>query len=109
MHLRKNDLVEVVAGDDLGKRGRVLYIFPKDNRAIVEGANFIYRHLRRSREYPEGGRVQKEAPLDISNLKLVCPGCDKATKVGVKVVEREGRGMRLRICKKCGAEIEGRR
>jgi large subunit ribosomal protein L24 len=109
MHLRKNDLVEVIAGADLGKRGRVLYVFPKDDRAIVEGMNFIYRHLRRSREYPEGGRVQKEAPVDISNLKLVCPSCNKTTKVNIKVVEGEGGKMRLRICKKCGAQIEGRR
>jgi len=109
MRLRKNDLVEVIAGDDLGKRGRMLYIFPEDNRAIVEGLNFIYRHLRRSRENPEGGRVQREAPINISNLRLVCPSCDKAIKVGIKLVEREGRRMRLRICKKCGAEIEGHR
>ena len=109
MHLRKNDLVEAIAGDDLGKRGRVLYIFPEDNRAIVEGLNFIYRHLKRSREYPEGGRVQKEASINTSNLELVCPSCNKAAKVGIKLVDREGRKMRLRICKKCGAEIEGRR
>ncbi|MBE3096120.1 MAG: 50S ribosomal protein L24 [Planctomycetes bacterium] len=102
MHIRRDDVVEVLAGDDRGRRARVLSIDPRKGRAVVEGINRVYKHLRRSRKNPQGGRLEIEAPLHVSNLQLVCTKCDKAVRPGIKV---EADGKKHRVCRKCGADL----
>lgn len=102
MRLRKGDMVLVVAGDDRGKTGRVLKMMPEKQRIIVEGINFIIRHTRPSQRNPQGGRVEKEAPIQASNVVLVCPRCTQGTRVARRLLED---GSRVRICKRCGEVI----
>ncbi len=107
MHVRKNDIVQVTAGDDAGKTGKILDVMTKQNRVIVEGINYIQKHIKRSEKNPEGGRVQKEAPVSVSNVLVLCQNknCEKSGK-GVrarhKVIEN---GDKIRVCYKCGSEI----
>ncbi len=79
--IRKDDLVVVVAGDHKGARGKVLRVIPEKQRVVVEGVNRIYRHVRRSRQNPQGGRVQKEAPIHISNVMPLDPKADRGVRV----------------------------
>ncbi|MCD6404916.1 MAG: 50S ribosomal protein L24 [Planctomycetes bacterium] len=97
----KNDTVEVIAGNDQGKRGRVLQVVPESGKVLVEGVRYIWRHVRPSQKNPQGGRVQKEALLDASNVLVVCPSCDK----GVKVSFQGEKAAKIRVCSKCGHEI----
>ena len=103
MRLRHNDTVEVLSGEDRGKRGRVLAVFPDRGRAIVEGVNFIKRHTKPIRTSPQGGIVEKEASVHLSNLMLVCPKCSAGTKFRV---ERAEGGAKNRTCRSCGEVIE---
>ena len=93
-HVKKGDLVEVIAGDQRGARGKVLSVDPVKRRVIVEGINRAYRHVRRSRRNPQGGRLQVEQPLDISNVLPVNPKTDRATRVRF-VIDAEGRKTRV--------------
>ncbi|MDY6787740.1 MAG: 50S ribosomal protein L24 [candidate division WOR-3 bacterium] len=101
LHIRKNDTVLVISGEDKGKQGKVLKIFPEKERALVEGINMVKKHQRARKQGEEGGILTIEAPVDISNLKLVCPKCSMPTKTGR--TEYEGRGVR--VCKNCGEMI----
>ncbi len=96
--IRKGDTVRVIAGNDKGKEGEVLQVFPKERRIIVKGVRMITRHLRPSAKHREGGIVQQEGPLSISNVLLVCPECDRPTRVGFVISES---GEKLRQCKQC--------
>lgn len=89
--VRKDDIVEVVAGDHKGARGKVLRVDKAKNRVVVEGVNMLYRHVRRSRQNPQGGRIQKEGPIALSNVMPVDPKTGHGTRVRFKV-ERDGRG-----------------
>ena len=104
VHVRKNDTVKVLAGKDRGKMGRVLSVVPDRGVAFVEGVQFVKRHTRPnpSRNI-KGGIVEKEGPIHVSNLKLVCPECKQATRVGRKEVDDGGR---VRVCKKCQGVID---
>ena len=73
MHIRLNDMVEVIAGDDRGQRGKVLAVDPAAEKVIVEGVNRVYKHVRRSQRNPQGGRLSKEMPIPVSNVMLICP------------------------------------
>lgn len=84
MHIRKDDIVEVIAGDDKGTRGKVLRVLRKENKVIVEGVNRVYRHLKPSRRNPQGGRLSKEMPIDASNVALIDPSTNRPTRVGVR-------------------------
>jgi large subunit ribosomal protein L24 len=101
MKIRKNDEVYIVAGDDRGKRGRVLKVFPKQRQVIVEGVNFIKRHTRPSTNQ-QGGIVEKEAPVHVSNVMLVDPGNSARTRVGHQILAD---GKRQRIAKKSGEVV----
>lgn len=121
--IRKNDTVQVISGrgngtikadsgQDRGKRGKVIEVDRATNRAKVQGLKMVFRHLKQSKDpqKPGGGRVEKEAPIALSNLQIVCPKCDEATRVGVRVERQEREGgkvktKRIRVCKKCGADI----
>ena len=84
MFFRKEDVVEVVAGDDKGTRGKVLRVLRAQNKVVVEGVNRVYRHLKPSRRNPQGGRLSKEMPVDASNVMLVDPVQNTPTRVGVR-------------------------
>lgn len=99
MKVVKNDTVLVISGNYRGKKGKVLKVFPKNRRVIVEGVNFIKRHTRPTQKNQQGGIVEKEAPIHVSNLMVVCPKCDTPTRLGRKVLEN---GNRIRICGRCG-------
>jgi large subunit ribosomal protein L24 len=90
--VRKDDIVEVIAGDNRGAHGKVLKVFPDKNRVLVEGVNMVYRHVRRSRRNPQGGRIRQEAPIHISNVQPVDPKTGKGTRVRFKV-ERDAAGQ----------------
>ena len=97
--IRRNDTVKVLAGKDRGKTGKVLRVFPEENRVLVEGINFIKRHTRQTKQEQKGGIVQKESPVQISNLILICKHCNKPTRVEMKIMS-DG-SSKVRVCKKC--------
>ena len=101
MSIKKNDLVVVLSGKDKGKQGKVLEVMPKEGKVIVEKVNMVSRHTKPRRQGDQGGIIQKEAPMYASKVQRVCPKCDKATRAASKVVD----GKKVRVCKKCGAEI----
>ena len=107
MFIRKDDIVEVVAGDDKGTRGKVLRVLRGENKVVVEGVNRVYRHLKPSRRNPQGGRLSKEMPVDASNVMLIDPVRNQPTRVGVrypadrsKELYAKKSGTRLRLLSK---------
>ncbi|NWF57168.1 MAG: 50S ribosomal protein L24 [Syntrophaceae bacterium] len=102
-HIRKNDLVEVLSGKEKGKTGKVLRVYPKKDRVLVEKVNFVKRHSRPSGRTRQGGIIQKEAPLHVSNVLLVCPKCNQGKRMGNKTLED---GKKALVCKACGEQIE---
>jgi len=101
MGIRKGMKVRVIKGNHKGSEGKILFVFPKDNKAIVEGVNFIKRAVRPTQNNPSGGYTEKEAPIHLSNLMLVQKG--QITRVGFKVLDD---GSKVRIGKKTGEEVE---
>ena len=102
----RNDIVEVITGNDSSsadrkKTERVLQVMPESGRIVVEHVNFVTKHVRKSRQNPDGARLEKEAPISISNVMLVCPTCDRGRRVKIKKTDKG----KVRICAKCGAEI----
>ena len=95
--IKKNDIVKVVAGKDRGKTGRVIMVFPKKNRALVEGVNYVKKHARQTKQNQKGGIMQKEMPIQISNIMLMCKSCNKPTRVEINTTGND----KTRICKKC--------
>jgi len=96
--IKKNDVVFVLTGKDKGKSGKVFDIFPKKNRALVEGINYVKKHMRKTKQDQQGGIVQKEASIELSNLALFCKTCNKPARTGVNILAD---GTRSRFCKKC--------
>ncbi len=103
MHIKKGDTITVISGKEKGKKGKVLYVSPRSNRAIVEALNMITRHERPSQRSPQGGMIQKEAPINASNLMLICNKCNKPTRTGKRILED---GSKVRVCKKCSEIID---
>jgi large subunit ribosomal protein L24 len=101
MKVVKNDTVLIIAGNARGKKGRVLKVFPRKKRIIVEGVHFIKRHTRRSPKAVHGGIVEKEAPIDVSNVMVICNKCGQPTRVGRHILRDSDRVIRARICRKC--------
>ena len=102
MLIRSGDMVEVKTGKARGTRAKVLSVRRIDGKIVVEGVNRVYRHMRRSQKNPQGGRLSKEMPIDASNVLVVCGGCDKPSRMGVKLLAD---GAKIRVCKKCGADL----
>ncbi len=88
-HVKKGDTVEVIAGDHKGEQGKILRVLPDRSRVIVEGINMVYRHMRPSRRYPQGGRIQKEAPIHISNVLPVDPKTGRGARVRFETTRDE--------------------
>mgnify|MGYP000153292250 CR=1 FL=1 len=103
VHVKKGDLVEVLRGDDRGKRGKVLQVMPRLGRVVVEGINIQKRHTRPTRTNPQGGVVERPGPIDSSKVMLVCPSCDKPTRYRRR---READGSLTRVCRRCGKAID---
>ncbi len=99
MQIRKNDTVRIIAGNDKGKEGRILKVFPDKNRIIVEKVNMVKRHTRPTQAMPQGGIQEKEGPIDASNAMLVCPNTGKVTRIGKDILSD---GTRARVSKKSG-------
>ena len=127
--IRRNDTVQVIGGEGTGRRriaagedpklrglrGKVLRVDQDAGTATVQGIKMVFKHQRASRDpsRPGGGRIEKESPIHLSNLMLICPACDQATRVGVRLERHERAGgavkaKRIRVCKKCGADVPER-
>lgn len=103
LHVKKDDTVAIIAGKDKGKTGKILRVFPEKGRVIVENLNVVKRHTRPTRTNAEGGIVEKEAPLDASNVQLVCKACNAPARTGIRVLED---GSKARFCKKCNEIVD---
>ena len=100
MWIKTDDTVEIRAGDDRGTRGKVLRVLRQNGKAVVEGVNRVYKHVRRSQRNPQGGRLSREMPVPMSNMLLVCAACGAASRTGSRLLDD---GSKERYCKKCGA------
>lgn len=101
-HIKKGDLVKVIAGNHKGKEGKVLKILSDSDRIIVEKVNLVKRHSRPSKKNQAGGIIEKEGSINISNVKLVCPRCSKPARTGVVDMDDK----RVRKCKECGEIVD---
>jgi len=102
--IKKNDNVVVLAGRDRGKKGRVLVVEPAKNRVIVEGVNVIKRHTKPNpQKQVKGGIVEREAPVYVSKVQLVCPQCGAPTRIGHQILED---GRKVRVCRKCKGVVD---
>ena len=101
LHIKKDDTVVVISGDDKGTRGKVVAASPKEGKVIVEGANIVSKHSKARRQGEVSSIVKTEGAMYASKVQLVCPKCDKGVRV--KFVEKDGK--KIRVCAKCGAEI----
>jgi len=102
MSIRKDDMVVVLSGKDKGKQGKILAVDPKGGKVVVEGINMVSRHTKPRRQGEEGGIIKKEAPMYACKVMRVCPKCGKATRPAHKTLAD---GKKVRVCKKCAAEI----
>jgi large subunit ribosomal protein L24 len=102
MHIRLNDTVEVIAGDDRGQRGKVLAVDLDAGKVVVEGVNRVYKHVRRSQRNPQGGRLSKEMPIPVSNVMMICPQSNKPTRVGFRYLAD---GTKERYAKRSGISL----
>ena len=101
LNLKKGDTVVVLAGKDKGKQGKIIQAIPKKLQVVVEEVNKVKRHTKPSLKTPQGGIISKEMPLNVCKVMLVCPACNKPTRIGHKLVD----GKNHRVCKKCGELI----
>jgi large subunit ribosomal protein L24 len=107
MHVRKDDIVEVITGDDAGSSkdrttGRVLRVLPDEGKVVVEGVNRVYRHMKPTRRNIQGGRLSKEMPIDASNVLLYCATCRRGVRIGRRYTDD---GRKERYCKSCGNHL----
>jgi large subunit ribosomal protein L24 len=118
MKIKQGDLVQILSGKDRGKQGRIIEASPRNGRVLVENLNVVTRHTRPrplrdsnrmgGTQMTPGGRIEKAAPVDVSNVMLVCPVCGRPTRVGMKVKDVKGEQVRVRVCKRegCGQEVD---
>ena len=102
-HVRKGDTVVVVAGKERGKRGKVLRVIPGKSRVLIEHVNMIKKHQRPTQKLRQGGIIEREGALHLSNVLLVCGRCDRPVRIGIKVLADD---RKVRICKRCGEPID---
>jgi len=103
MNIRKNDTVLVIAGKDKGKRGKVRFAYPKKERLLVEGINFIKKHSRARGAVRQAGIIEREAPISVSNVMLLCSKCNHPARVGFRFLAD---GRKVRFCRSCGEVID---
>ena len=102
LHVKTGDTVVIISGNDKGERGKVLEVSPKEKKVMVEGLNIATKHVKPRQAGQMGGRVQAEGAMYVSKVMLVCPKCDKTTRVAHKIED----GKKIRVCKHCGAELK---
>lgn len=103
LKVRKGDLVMITTGKDRGKTGKVLEVERSKGRIFVEKLNIIKRHMKPSQKHRQGGIIEKEGPIHVSNVRIVCPNCGKSSRTGVKLMDD---GQKMRYCKKCGEILD---
>ena len=103
MKIRKNDTVLVIAGKDRGKKGKVRFAYPKDEQVLIEGINFIKRHTRATGQVRQAGIIEREEPIRVSDVMLLCNKCNSPTRVGFRFLEG---GKKVRICRACQEVID---
>ncbi|WP_434073811.1 50S ribosomal protein L24 [Moorella naiadis (nom. illeg.)] len=103
VHVKKGDTVMVITGKDSGKKGKVLSVATAKGRVIVEGVNIVKRHTRPTQKLPQGGIIEKEAPIASSNVMLFCNKCNRPTRIGRQILAD---GSKARVCKKCGEVLD---
>jgi large subunit ribosomal protein L24 len=103
VHVRRGDTVGVIAGREKGKRGKVLRVLTDKGRVLVEHVNMIKKHQRPTQKLRQGGIIEREGPLALSNVLLVCARCDKPARTGIKILAD---GRKVRTCKRCGEAID---
>jgi len=103
MKIRKNDTVLIIAGKDRGKKGKVRFAYPKNERVLVEGINFIKKHIRPVRQARQAGIIEREAPIDVTDVMLLCSKCNHPTRVGFRFLAD---GKKVRICRVCNEVID---
>lgn len=103
LNVKKGDTVVILSGKDRDRRGKVLKVASKDRKVVVEGINTVKRHTRPTRSVPQGGVIEKNNPLPVSKVMVVCPKCNRPTRIGRRLAED---GTWVRQCKRCGAEID---
>jgi large subunit ribosomal protein L24 len=101
--IKRDDTVLVISGKERGKQGQVHAVLPKKDQVIVQGLNMIKRHRRAQSPTQPGGIIEQEAPIHVSNVKLICKACEKPVRVGFRVRDD---GVKVRVCKKCGSDID---
>lgn len=102
VHVHKGDTVLVITGKSAGKKGKVLSVIPDKNRVVIEGVNVVKRHTKPTQKMPQGGIVEKEAPIHSSNVMLFCNRCNAPSRIGKKILEN---GEKVRICRRCGEAL----
>lgn len=103
MKIHKNDNVLVIAGKDRGKKGKVRYAYPRKDRVLIGGVNFIKRHSRARSATRQAGIVEREAPIHVSNVMLICNKCDSPTRIGFRFLED---GKKARVCRSCHEVVD---
>ena len=98
IHVKKGDTVMVITGKSAGKKGKVLEVIPKDNKVVVEGANIVKRHTRPTQKLPQGGIIEKEAPMNSSNVMIFCSKCNAPRRINKDLTGKN----KVRVCNKCG-------
>ncbi len=110
LNVKKGDTVVVISGKDKGKKGKIMISHPEDERVVVQGAAMVTRHVKPRKQGQPGGRIEKEGTMHVSNVMLVCPKCDKPTRIAHKIKEIEIAGEKkkksVRVCKNCGKVID---
>ena len=103
MNIRKDDNVMVIAGKDRGKKGKVRFAYPKSGRILVEGVNFVKRHTRPTGQVRQAGIIEREEPVNVSDVMLICGKCNKATRIGHRRLDA---GKKVRVCRACNEVID---
>jgi len=103
VHVRKGDTVAVITGRERGKRGKVLRVSPEKGRVLVEHVNMVKKHQRPTQKLRQGGIIEREGALALSNVLLVCGRCDKPSRTGIKVLADD---RKVRVCKRCGESVD---
>jgi len=103
MKIRKEDNVLVIAGKDKGKKGKVRFVYPKNNRVLIEGVNMIKTHSKARQQVRQAGLIEREAPIALSNVMLVCTRCNKPARIGFKILDD---GRKVRVCRSCKEAID---
>jgi large subunit ribosomal protein L24 len=102
MKLKKGDRVRVIAGKDVGREGEITRAYPESDRVIVDGVNVAKRHTRSTGQTMQGGIIDKDMPLHVSNVAIICSSCESTSRIGYRF---EGDGTKVRVCRKCGKDL----